>query len=196
MPFHYTPQTDLKVLIHLPQALQHWELPPRAKVTSVEGNTKHISVSSKAAPHLHTPPQYLSCFWKVDISTGMLRARGRLLSLWTGSHWLLRTSLLRQRGWAGWFLLVSSRRSILLSPPLFPFFFFPFFKGTLLKCPPPCWSLLTTSEVTARNSPYPLDLVCSFSLQLSVITHSLTARHSPFSHRALHSRRDRRVIYS
>lgn len=41
-------------------------------------------------------------------------------------------------------------------------FFFSFFKGTILKCPPPRWGLLTTSEVTARNSPYPLDLVCSF----------------------------------
>lgn len=123
MSSHYTPQSDLKVLIKLPQALQCWGLQPRAKVTSLEGNTKCISVSSKAAPHLLTPLQYLSPFWKVDISTGMLRASGRLLSLWTGSHWLLRTSLLRQRGWPGWFLLVSSRRPILLSPPLFPFSF-------------------------------------------------------------------------
>lgn len=158
MSSHHTPQTDLKVLINLP-VTPVLRAPAKGQGDFLRGKHKgHLSLLQGCSPPSHPSlvPVTLLKNWHLDRNV-----EGQWPSAFP-LNWVPLASQdfsAKAKGlvWiisAGVFQETHFSISYTLS--------FSFFQGTVLKCPPPRWGLLTTSEVLARNSPFPLDLVCSF----------------------------------
>lgn len=169
MSSHHTPQTDLKVLINLP-VTPVLRAPAKGQGDFLRGKHKgHLSLLQGCSPPSHPSlvPVTLLKNWHLDRNV-----EGQWPSAFP-LNWVPLASQdfsAKAKGlvWiisAGVFQETHFSISYTLS--------FSFFQGTVLKCPPPCWGLLTTSEVLARNSPFSPGLSVFIFLSNSLSLHTL-----------------------